>query len=105
MVWDVVVLAALSAVEHARRRLRTGTRVAQQQGGINHAAEEDALSPIEVAKAKAVTGFWRRLHDLAGLGLPWKGWREVSIGHPILAVQNGRIRVRQPESIAVLVID
>lgn len=46
----------------------------------------------------AVTGFWRRLHEFAGLGLPRKGWQDVCAGHPLRAVQNGRIRVRQPEN-------
>lgn len=97
-VWDVVVLAALSAIEDARRRLRAGYRAARQQGDTTNAVEDGAPSPLEVAKAEAVTGFWRRLHEFAGLGLPRKGWREVGVGHPLLAVQNGRIRVQQPEA-------
>ena len=84
--WDVVVLAALSAMERARTRLRAVTNAGPPEG----METEGATEPVEIAKAEAVTGFWRRLQDFAGLGVPRKGWREVGMAHPLLAVQGGR---------------
>ena len=77
-VWDVVVLAALSAIEAGRRYLHA-----------NHASDPAAVCAR--AKVKAVADFWSRLQDFASLGLPRKGWSGVGSAHPLLRVVGGEL--------------
>ena len=80
-VWDVVVLAAVSAMECARRFM-----AAAQKG-------ESALPPgpvlLERAITRVVVTFWARLRGFAALGLPKKGWGMVGPRHPFLRVVSG----------------
>ena len=86
-------------MDPVNRRMATITLLecAEQEAAEGTQQHEDPPAPLEIAKAEAVTGFWRRLYDFAGLGVPRKGWREVGPAHPLLAVQGGRIRVQWEE--------
>ena len=127
-VWDVVVMAALAAIEHGRVRLRGMTRAAAAQGGqaaaaaaaaTTVAAAADAagtepdldeipptqltppqpgVNPVELACARAVADFWSRLLQFSQLGVPRKGWDEVDATHPILAVVNGELLSAMPQA-------
>jgi hypothetical protein len=79
-VWDVVCLAALSAMEHGRRYLRS------PRLGVTRS--------VERACCRATANFWAALHDFAELGLPPRGWSDVSADHPLLAVVGGAVVVR-----------
>ena len=79
-VWDVVTLAALAGLEHARRHI--------------HACRA-APTPAVAARAslRAVSVFWSHLHDFAALGVPRRGrWPELPPTHPFLRVVGGRLR-------------
>jgi hypothetical protein len=106
-VWDVVALAALAAMEHARRHLRAAIRPAAAEGAEAGAAGAAAgpqpevgggeeVPRIEMAKARAVLEFWQRLRGFAELGVPRRGWEEVGGDHPILSVVNGRMHCAHP---------
>ena len=81
-VWDVVVLAAVSAVETGRRFMAAGVRGASDAppGGL-----------AERAARRAVTDFWGRLQGFAALKVPRRGWDAVGARHPILRVVEGRL--------------
>ena len=97
-VWDIISLAALSAMERARVGLRAASRQAPA-----HDAEAGlaAPAPIEVAKSRAVLEFWQRLQGFAELGLPRRGWEGVGSDHPILAVVGGRVQCVHPVGLEV----
>ena len=92
-VWDVICLAALSAMKRGRVGMRSATRYAP---GPNEDAEAGAPTPVEVANARAVLDFWQRLRVFAELGVPKRGWDGVGPDHPILAVAGERLRCAQP---------
>ena len=76
-VWGVVALAALNALEWARRLL--------------HARRPyDPALPAAV-RLGVVAKFWALLQDFTGLGVPSKGWDAVSASHPFLRVVGGRL--------------
>ncbi|PNH09418.1 hypothetical protein TSOC_003941 [Tetrabaena socialis] len=97
-VWDAVALAALSAMERARVGLRAATRHAAGGAAAGGAAGAGVAPPpaVEVAKARAVLEFWQRLRGFAELGVPSRGWGEVGAEHPILSVEDGRMRCAPP---------
>jgi hypothetical protein len=79
VVWRVVGLAALEAMEVGRRYLfwRVG------QGAVGDAAA------VQEAGVRAVSAFWLALHDFVGPGgqCRGKGWEVVGPDHPFLRVQ------------------
>ena len=81
-VWDVVALAALNAMEWARRQMHAR----RLHGGV----VADAVAAGAVAK------FWTLLHDFAGLGVPRKGWGAVGADHPFLRVVGGVLVCAEP---------
>ena len=80
-VWDVVVLAAVSAMEDGRRFM------AAARQGVPAALPGPAL--LERAITRVVVAFWVRLRGFAALGLPSKGWDSVGPRHPFLRVVGG----------------
>jgi hypothetical protein len=76
-VWDVVALAALGALEDARR----------------YVCARRPLGPAVLARATTVarSHFAAFLRDFAGLGLPAKGWGSVGSDHPLLRVVGGTL--------------
>ena len=90
-VWDVVVMAVVSAMEYARRFM-----AAAQKG-------ESALAPgpvlLERAITRAVVSFWARLRGFAVLGLPKKGWGLVGPRHPFLRVVSGALECSWSEEL------
>jgi hypothetical protein len=74
LVWDVVCLAALSALECGRQQLYA-------------ARAADGRAPaLALARARVavVTEFWARLHSFASLRLAPRGWAAVPLAHPFL---------------------
>jgi len=93
-VWDVVVLAAVSAMECARRFM-----AAAQKG-------ESALPPgpvlLEQAITRAVVSFWARLRGFAALGLPKKSWGLVGPRYPFLRVVSGVLECSCSEELLLM---
>ena len=94
-VWDVVCLAAVSAMERGRRALRVARRAAVA-GGAAAVSAEGVAAVCRVA----VADFWSRLRGFAALGVPRKGWRLVGPAHPVLRVEAGRMCVADPVAAA-----
>lgn len=85
-VWNIVCLAALSALEHGRQLLYA----ARTDSGC---APSGAVTRIVVA---AVADFWARLRSFASLGLPPRRWQEVPAGHLFLSSSPvGRVIVQE----------
>ena len=63
--WAVVALAALAAMESARR---VQTRRARSQGGA-------APVPVQALSCRAVAAFWARIAEFCALGLAPDAWR------------------------------
>ena len=80
-VWDVMVLAAVSAIECARRFMATA------QKGESVRPPGPVL--LERAITRAVVSLLARLRGFAALGLPKKGWVLVGPRHPFLRVVSG----------------
>ncbi len=99
-VWDVVSLAALSAMEAGRRYLRARTRAAEAQPTQQQQQEAAGPTALERARSIAIADFWARLKGFAALGVPKKGWRQVGPHHPLLAVAGGRVRCANPVGFA-----
>ena len=80
VVWQVVALAALGAMEAGRRYLWR----------CRHEGME-AVAALERARLQAVAAFWLSLHDFCGAGrpAPRRGWEGVGEHHPFLAVRRG----------------
>ena len=81
-VWDVIALAAISAMEVGRRYILSARR---RVGG------ECPGALCDQAQRRAIPDFWSRLHGLAMLGVPRRGWDSVGSHHPILRVVEGRL--------------
>jgi hypothetical protein len=77
IVWRVVVLAAIWAMEQGRKRLWSLVHTPPRQG-----------SAVLQAISKPSTSFWSALHDFAqhDRPVPAKGWDEVGPDHPFLSV-------------------
>lgn len=95
-VWDIISLAALTAMERARVGLRAATRNVPAPQAT---AQPGTPSPVEVAKARAVLEFWQRLRGFAEMGVPRHNWDGVGPDHPILAVTEGRLQCAQPAAL------
>jgi hypothetical protein len=80
VVWRVVALAALTAMEHGRRCL------------WHHALQHQATQAASVthASSRAAAHFWLLLHDFARTAQydANQGWAAVRAGHPYLQVHN-----------------
>ena len=74
-VWDVVCLAALSAMDTGRQRVIMAGLAAQH-----------TLPPVQVLAIglEVVAGFWGRLQSFVSLGLRPAGWDMVSLAIPSL---------------------
>lgn len=92
-VWDVVVLAAITAMEQGRRFM------AAAMAGEAQEPPGPALS--ERAITRVVVEFWGRLRGFAALGLPKKGWGQVGPRHPFLRVVAGELQCSRPERLEV----
>ena len=85
-VWDVVCLAALSAIEHGRRYLKAG--------GRPHGPE---ASLVQRACAASVADFWGRLSGFVALGRTPDSWAGVPPDHPFVGrAPSGRLLVNRP---------
>lgn len=105
-VWRVVCLAALSAMEHGRRKLWGFGVETDQAAAVSAAARQRTLEdvwglpapaaapcPIARASNRAVTDFWGRLTSFATLRLAPASWLgQVGINHPFLC--SGGVQVR-----------
>ena len=82
-VWDVVVLAAISAMEHGRRFMEATRK------------KDPTILPgpilMESAISQVVADLWSRLKGFAALGLPRKGWNAVGPRHPFLRVVSDKL--------------
>ena len=87
-VWDVVALAALSAVDRGRFTLRAASR--RQVGSGSTVGL--GLGPCAHTQVVAIANFWARLQGFAHLGVPRAGWGAVGPTHPFLRVVGGRLR-------------
>jgi hypothetical protein len=86
LVWDVVCLAALSALERGRQQLYQA-----------RAADGRAPAPaVARALVAVIAEFWDRLHSFASLGLPPRGWSAVPLVHPFLCRSAAGVVVLVP---------
>jgi hypothetical protein len=99
VVWDVVAMAALSAMDVGRRAM-----------WFRHF--DSALAPplcVQAGCASAVSAFWLSLHNFARTCrfLPLKHWDRVGDDHPFLSVsgQPPRLLLRLPLSGAGSLVD
>ncbi|GFR52607.1 hypothetical protein Agub_g15205 [Astrephomene gubernaculifera] len=81
VVWDVVALAALAALERGRQYLYR---------------DWDSDTPVSPGRlrhisAEVVVDFWARISSFASLGIIPRGWASVPSDHPFLARQGGRV--------------
>jgi hypothetical protein len=76
VVWRVVGMAALEAVDVGRRYMWSLSATA-------------AAEAVAAGQRRAVTTFWMALEDFSHRGrrTPPRGWDTVGAGHPFLAVQ------------------
>jgi hypothetical protein len=88
VVWRVVALAALEAMDSGRRFMWW------------HNRQQDALpaGSLQLACSRAAAVFCLSLHDFVRVAAVTtrSGWTEVSAAHPFLAVVDGRIIVTFP---------
>ena len=85
-VWDVVCLAALSAMEHGRRYAKAGGR-----------AHGDGASLLQRACVAAVADFWGRLSGFVALGRLPDAWAVVPADHPFVGrAASGAPRLNKP---------
>ncbi len=93
-VWDVVALAALTAMERGRAHLRAVVRGGGAGQGTQAAEGQPVVAPpLDRAVARAEAAFWASLEGFAALGQPrGTGWQAVGPEHPFLAVSEGRLR-------------
>ena len=76
-VWDVVCLAAIVAMDLAKRRM-TGTILAESDQST-----QPGLGLVEAAAMQAVTRFWSLLQDFCTLAVAPPEWQAlVTEGHP-----------------------
>jgi hypothetical protein len=85
VVWDIVCLAAIAALERGRQYL------------YKHRNEGAAPDIVNLATVHVESSFWERLTSFATVGGNIKGWESVGEDHPFLCVdRNGRIRTVMP---------
>ena len=92
-VWEVVVLAAIAAMETGRRFMAAALRRAAPRGGpvVGPGPELAAQGAM-----RAVADFWGRLHGFAQLGVPRRGWGSVGPHHPVLRIAGGGLQCVGP---------
>ena len=78
-VWDVVCLAAVSAMEHGRRKGK----------GLVARGSEPGPQVARAAAAAAVADFWGRLASFVAQGKAPKGWEAVAPDSPLVGVLAG----------------
>ena len=89
-VWDVVVLAAISAMEVGRQFMAAALK--NPAGGVmaGSALRDRAIQRV-------VADFWVRLRTFAALGVPRSGWEAVGPHHPWLRVVAGCLVCVSPD--------
>ena len=114
-VWQVVCMAAVSAMDHGRRQLwRLVKRAEEKRDAVVAAAAVTAtrrgqhtllqvwrtqpqpeLAPLKALAARyAVADFWGRLASFAALGLAPNSWlTQVGIDHPFLGMGGKRVNM------------
>ena len=92
-VWDVIVMAAISAMETGRRFMAATMRRGAGQGEPRLEAGTDLA---ERGARRAVIDFWGRLHGFTQLGVPKRGWASVGRHHPVLRVTESGLRCSGP---------
>ena len=96
-VWDVVVLAAITAMEVGRRFMAAALK--------RVAAGGPPLMPgsglLDRAIRRGVVEFWALLRGFAALGLPQKGWDAVGPRHPFLRVVASSLVCGGPAEVLV----
>ena len=102
VVWQLVCLAALAAMDAGRRALWHSFKTAQR-GDTPAAALGPDTALVHAAANHAVTSFWLTLTEFAGRGAPpTTGWQYVQADHPFLGVERPpsvpapQLRVRLP---------
>ena len=92
LVWDVVCLAAVAALELGRQRMYGGREGARVSG-----ATMDRIC------AEVIADFWARLAAFARVAPTPKGWETVRQDHPFLASsQTGQVVFRGPPADLVI---
>ena len=85
--WDVVCLAAVSAMEHGRRR----AKALVTQGSLQR------VQIVRLAAAEAAANFWGRLASFVAQGPAPKGWSAVSPAAPLIGVlASGDLVLNKP---------
>ena len=84
LVWDVVCLAALGAMDDARICLKGCVRD-QVASGV----------AVATATSRAVASFWGRISDFVALHAAPRGWEVVPLGNPFIGCDNGRLRLNR----------
>ncbi len=82
---DVIVMAAIAAMETGRRFTAATLRKGGDQGGPRL---ETGVELAERGARRAVMDFWGRLHDFTQLGVPKRGWG--SLGRYLSNSQGNR---------------
>ena len=90
VVWDVVALAALAAIERGRQRM-------YHLWDTFTALSRACLVSLSV---EVVADFWARLASFEALGLPPRTWNSVPSIHPFLCGVSGRVVLTRPPDIA-----
>lgn len=81
IVWDVVCLSAIAALERGRQYL------------YKHRDEGDVQNLVDRAGITAESTLWERLDSFASVAGNKRGWESVGRNHPFLCVDaEGRIR-------------
>jgi hypothetical protein len=91
-VWDIIVLAAIAAMETGRRFIAASLR----RGADQEEPSLEAGGEAERGARRAVMDVWGHLHGFAQLGVPKRGWDSVGRYHPILRVTETSLRCAEP---------
>lgn len=91
-VWDVVCLAATTAMEKGRRYLYATRENGNRLGVLNR------------GRVLVSAEFWGALHSFAALRPP-RGWETIPADHPFLRVSDGRLYVQEPPGVLALIDD
>ena len=74
-IWDVVCLAAISAMDYGRRTLYASR---EEDGIVN-------VATLTRIRTQVIADFWGRLQSFVHLGRKMKGWDRVRLDHPWIA--------------------
>jgi exonuclease III len=87
-IWDVVCLAAISAMDYGRRLLFASRN---EQGYVGNGAT------LARVKTQVIADFWARLQSYVSLGIKPRGWDKIPPGHPwIERREDGSMRLNKP---------